>query len=173
MSHCLFPPQLSEGNTDISLRRQRLAEKKLGSSRTACLVPLATAMLIFEYQLKWVCEVSARICWNPAWQAGCAGMHVINKAQKTSKRMSLSYSVAHTRTHTPTPNSGCFLACGFFTTVASLLYLHFHLKRKQKHCQQSKLNQRALCNQCLCLSLLLVALTLTEHGRDFIFNGIS
>lgn len=110
---------------------------------------VSNAMLIFEYQLKWVSEVSGRICWNPAWQAGRAGMHVINKAQKTSKRMSLSYSVAHTHTHTPnsvSQTSVCFLASGSFTTVASVLYLHFHLKRKQKHCQQSKINHRALCN---------------------------
>lgn len=89
------------------------------------------AMLISDVKhwLKWVPEVSGRIFWNPAWQAGCAGMHVINKAQKTSKRMSLSYSVTHT--------SVCSLAPGSFVKLPSLLYLHFHLKRKQKHFQQS------------------------------------
>lgn len=48
-----------------------------------------------------VFQISGRICWNPAWQAGCAGMHVINNTQKTEvkKKLSLSYSVTHTETH--------------------------------------------------------------------------
>lgn len=48
---------------------------------------------------RWVFQISVRICWNPAWQAGCAGMHVINNTQKTEAgKKSLYLIPLHTHT---------------------------------------------------------------------------
>lgn len=35
---------------------------------------------------RWLFQISVKICWNPAWQAACAGMHVINNTQKTGEK---------------------------------------------------------------------------------------
>lgn len=49
-----------------------------------------------------VFQISGRICWNPAWQAGCAGMHVINNTQKTEvgkKTVFILFYYTHRDTH--------------------------------------------------------------------------
>lgn len=48
-----------------------------------------------------VFQISGRICWNPARQAGCAGMHVNNtqKAEVEKKTVFILFYYTHIDSH--------------------------------------------------------------------------
>lgn len=57
---------------------------------------------------RWAFEFWLRVCWNPAWQAGCAGMHVINNTLKDRRKKCLYYCITHTHTHLETLDKRLF-----------------------------------------------------------------
>lgn len=110
--------------------------------------------------LAWLSRVQMvwRTCWNLAWQAACAGMHVINNT--------LSYSIAHTHTH----NQQCYTRHGLLfslrpcprTPLPCLLFSSFisqYFNRKT-----NLLSPTHLLNSFLCLCFVMRRLQYTVDG---------